>query len=143
MTPNGVYIRISGSTKGPHWLPHFVLDTLLLQEISYQTYVIGVATSLHKAKKGLWPPFPLSMGVHRIENFEQDKEEVGILYSYIFKEVSFRRHDPQGKLKEKLQQVGFVWSYAHEDLLLGELSQQQVLLKSNIPTLDQMVQIDK
>jgi hypothetical protein len=42
-----------------------------------------------------------------------------------------------------LQQDGFVWSYAHEHLLPGELSQQQVLLKSNIPTLDQMIQIDK
>ena len=42
-----------------------------------------------------------------------------------------------------MQQVGFVWSYAHEDLLPEELSQPQVLLKSNIPNLDQMVQIDK
>ena len=58
MTPDGVYIRISGSTKAPHWLPHFVLDTLLLQEISYQTFVNGVASSLHKAKKDIWPPFP-------------------------------------------------------------------------------------
>ena len=30
MTFNGVYIRISGSTKAPHWLPHFVPYTLLL-----------------------------------------------------------------------------------------------------------------
>ena len=60
-----------------------------------------------------------------------------------FKEVSFRRHDPQGKLKQNLQQVGFVWSYPHEDLYRGELSQKQVLLKSNIPTPYQMVQIDK
>ena len=30
MTPNGVYIRIFGSTKPPHWLPHFVPNTLLL-----------------------------------------------------------------------------------------------------------------
>ena len=70
MTPDGVYIRISGSTKPPHWLHHFVLDTLSLQEIAYQIYLNGVASSLHKAKKGLWPPFPLSMGVHRIENFK-------------------------------------------------------------------------
>ena len=31
MTPAGVYIRIVGSTKPPHWLPHFVPDSLLLQ----------------------------------------------------------------------------------------------------------------
>ena len=32
MTPTGVYIRIAGSTKPPHWLTHFVPDSLLLQE---------------------------------------------------------------------------------------------------------------
>ena len=47
MKPIKVYIRISGSTKHLQWLPHFVPDTLLLQEISYQTFVNGVAASLH------------------------------------------------------------------------------------------------
>ena len=60
MTLDGVYIRIAGSTKSPHWLPHFVLHTFFLQDISYQTYVNGVATSLHRNRKCLWPPFPLS-----------------------------------------------------------------------------------
>ena len=73
-------------------------------------------------KKGLWPPFPLSMGVNRIENFKKAKEEVGILSSFRFKEVIFRRHDPQGKLKEYLEKVGFTWSYSHEDLLPRDLS---------------------
>ena len=30
MTPDGIYIRISSSTKPPHWFPHIVLDTMLL-----------------------------------------------------------------------------------------------------------------
>ena len=63
--------------------------------------------------------------------------------SFKFREASFQRHDPQGILKEYLQQVGFIWSYAHENLLPGELSQQQVLVKSKIPNLDQMIKIDK
>ena len=33
MIPDGVYIRIVGITKPPHWLPHPVHDTLLLQEM--------------------------------------------------------------------------------------------------------------
>ena len=37
----------------------------------------------------------------------------------------------------------FQWSYSHENLFPGELSQQQVLFKSMIPTPDQMSQIDK
>ena len=89
MRLDGVYIRIANSAKDPHWLPHFVPDTLLLQEISYQTYVNGVVSSLHRNKKDLWPPFPLSTGVCKIEKFKQDKDEVDILASFKFKEVSF------------------------------------------------------
>ena len=74
MTFDGVYIRMVGSTKAPHWLPHFISDSLLLQVIYYQTYVNGVASSLHQAKKSLWPLFPLSMGVYKIENFKHTKE---------------------------------------------------------------------
>ena len=70
MTPDGVYIKISYSTKAPHWLPHVVSDTLLIQEISYQTYVNGVAAYLNRNKKGLWPLFPLSTKVYKIENFK-------------------------------------------------------------------------
>jgi hypothetical protein len=94
MTPNGVYIKIFGSTKLLHWLPHLVLDSLLLQEISYQTYVNCVVASLHRNKKGLWHPFPFITPVCKIENFKQAKEEVSVLASYKFREFIFRRHDP-------------------------------------------------
>ena len=39
--------------------------------------------------------------------------------------------------------MGFLCSYAHEDLLPRELTQQQVLVKSQIPTPDQMSKVDK
>jgi hypothetical protein len=39
--------------------------------------------------------------------------------------------------------VGFLWSYSHENLLPRELNQQQVLVKSQIPTSDQMSKMDK
>ena len=94
MTSTGVYIRIAGSTNPPHWLPHFLPDSLLLQEVAYQTFINGVDTSLHKYKKGVWPQFPLITPAGKIENFKQAREEVSILSSYKFQEVSFRRHDP-------------------------------------------------
>ena len=119
-----VYLRIAGSTKPPHWLPHFSPDSLLLQEVAYQIFINGVVASLHKHKKGVWSQFPLITQVGKIENFKQAREEVSILSSYKFQEVSIRRHDPQEKLKKHLQQVGFQWSYSHENLLLGVLSQQ-------------------
>ena len=143
MTLDREYIRTTSSTKPLHQFPHLVSDTLLLQEISYQTYVNGLVAYLHQNKKGLWPSFPLITQVCKIENFKQAKDEVGVLTSYIFKEVTFIRHDPQVKLKEHLQQVGFIWIYSHEDPLPGDLSQQQVLVKSQIQTPYQMTKIDK
>ena len=71
--------------------------------MDYQTYVNGVVASLHQKKKRIWPPFPLTAKVCKIESFKQAKDEVGVLTSYKFKEATFRRHDPQGKLKEQLQ----------------------------------------
>ena len=94
MTPVGVFIRITGSTKPLHLLPHLVPNSLLLQEISDQIYVNGVVASLHRNKKGLWPLFPLITLVCKIENFKHAREEVIVLSSYKFKEVSFRRHYP-------------------------------------------------
>ena len=85
MTPDGVYIKIFGSTKASYWFPNFVLNTLLLKEIFYQTYVNGVVSSLHRNKKSLWLPFPLSRGVCKIQNFKQDKDEVAMLASFKFK----------------------------------------------------------
>jgi hypothetical protein len=113
MTPDEVYIRVASSTKPPHWLPRLVPDTLLLQEISYQRYVNGVAASLDQNNKCICPLFPLITQVCKIENFKQDKDEVGVLTSYKFKEVTFKRDHPQGKLKEHIQHVGFIWSYSH------------------------------
>ena len=106
---------IAGSTKPPHLLPHFVPNSLLLQGIAYQTFINGVAASLQKHKRGLWPQFPFMTSVCKIENFRQAKDEVNLLSSYKFQEVSFRR-------KEHIEQVGFHWSYSHEDLLPRELS---------------------
>jgi hypothetical protein len=81
--------------------------------------------------------------VCKIENFKQARDEVNLLSSYKCQEVSFRRHDPQVKLKKHLQQVGFQWRYSQEELLPGELSQQHILVKSRIANPDQMFQMDK
>ena len=42
MTPDGVYLRMIRNTKVPHWLPHFISDKLLLQEISNKTHINDV-----------------------------------------------------------------------------------------------------
>ena len=70
MTSYEVYIKFVGRTKAPHWFPHFVPDTLLLQELAYQTYVNGVVASLHWNKKLIFPLFPLVTKVWKIENLK-------------------------------------------------------------------------
>lgn len=96
-----------------------------------------------KAKKGAWTPFPLSTNMCKIETVKQAKDEVNTLSSFRFKEMSFRRHDPEGLLKEHMKQINFIWPYSHEELFPGELSQQGILVKCKILTLEQMMQIDK
>ena len=89
MTPDGVYLRMIGSTKAPHWIPHFIPAKLLLQEIIYQTFINGVSIALLKENKGAWPPLPLSTKMWKIETIKQAKDELNMLYSFRFKEVSF------------------------------------------------------
>ena len=66
ITSDRVYIRMSGSIKAPHCLPHFVPDTLLLQEIAYQLICMVLLHQFINPKKGLWPPLPLSKVVYKI-----------------------------------------------------------------------------
>jgi hypothetical protein len=58
----GTYIRVYGATKVPHLLPKFVSDWLVLQEITYQTVIHGVGTTLYRDKNSIWPPLPLWVG---------------------------------------------------------------------------------
>ena len=78
-----------------------------------------------------------------MENIKQAKEEVSVLSSFKFREASFRRHDPEGLLKRHLKQINFIWPYAQDFFLSGELSQQGILVKSKIPTPEEMIQIYK
>ena len=111
--------------------------------MGYQTCINRVSASLVKAKKGAFPPFPFSIGMWKIENVRQAKDEVNVLSSCKFKEVNFQRHDLEGFFKEYLKQLNITWPYSHKDLQVGELSQHGVLIKSKIPTLEKMVWIDK
>ena len=99
MSPDRVYIRMIGITKAHHWLPHFILDKILIQEMAYHTYINGDFASLLKAKKGRWLPFPFSTGMCKIENVKQEKDYVNVLSSFKFIEVNFQRHDLKGYLK--------------------------------------------
>jgi hypothetical protein len=78
-----------------------------------------------------------------MDNIKQDKEEFSILSSFKFREASFRRHDTEGLLNRNLKKINFIWPYAHEKLLPGKIIQQGILVRSKIPTLEEIMQINK
>ena len=57
--------------------------------------------------------------------------------------MNFQRHDLEGLLKEHLKLFNFIWPYSHEELFLGELSQQGISVKYKILSIEQLIQIDK
>jgi len=56
---NGTYIRVYGATKDPHFLPRFILDKFVLQEVAYQTLMNGTGETLTRDNKLTWPPMIL------------------------------------------------------------------------------------
>jgi hypothetical protein len=55
---HGTYIRVYGATKAPHFLPRFVPNNLVLQEVEYQITIHGVGATLYRDKKAIFPPLP-------------------------------------------------------------------------------------
>jgi hypothetical protein len=81
-----MYIRVYGTMKSPHILPKFVLDKLVLQEISYQTMIHGVGACLYRDKKAIWPPLPLWVGSYSFKEIKESQAEVNTLASFHFGE---------------------------------------------------------
>jgi hypothetical protein len=105
------YLRIYGATKAPHFLPKFIPDKLVLQEISYQTVVHGVGATLYRDKKAIWPPLPLWVGSYSFKDVKEAQDEVDILTSFHFREEIFWRHDPLNIVKEHCISHRYRWEY--------------------------------
>jgi hypothetical protein len=86
---HSTYIRIYGSMKYPHLLLWFMLDRLVLQEVSYQIVIHGVGGDIYQSNKAISPPFPLYISNYFFSNTKQAHEEVNTLLSYHFGEEIF------------------------------------------------------
>jgi hypothetical protein len=73
------YIRVYGTTGAPHFLPYFILDHLLMKEISYQTMGLAVTSLLLIRNKNLYPIFPMHIGIYTIYNNSHERNEIEIL----------------------------------------------------------------
>jgi hypothetical protein len=84
LTEHGTYIIVYSSTKPLHLLPQFILDKLVLQEVTYHTIIYGVGGVLYREKKTLWPPLPLYIGLYSFSNTKKAQDEVDMLLSCHF-----------------------------------------------------------
>ena len=55
------YIMVFGNNAS-HMLPKFVLDKLVLEEISFQTVTEGIYKKCVAPKRKVWPKFPITLG---------------------------------------------------------------------------------
>lgn len=62
-----VYLPIYGATKAPHRLPHYVLDMIVLLEITFKTYVGGFGVVMTRKNKMTWTKVLLQVGSYKIE----------------------------------------------------------------------------
>jgi hypothetical protein len=56
---HGTYNTVYGAMKASHFLPRFILDRLVIQEVEYHTVIHGVSEIIYRDKKWIWPPLPL------------------------------------------------------------------------------------
>jgi len=71
---NYTYIKIFDFQKDSHLLQLYVLDRLVIKEISYQTVVLGFTTFLQNHLKKNCPTFPINIAKITPVNFPQAKE---------------------------------------------------------------------
>ena len=90
------YIIIFGVVVPRHIFPKYVLDTLFIFEIAYQSILHGVNATLKREKKKLLIPKLLYIGNFSINNFKIAKEKAQLMHESRFTQGQFIRHDTQG-----------------------------------------------
>ncbi len=88
------YVRFDGSLAPPHVLPLHVPDKLLAREISYQIVGDGSTKTLKKAKKYLWPSFPIQCGVYALHDFKHASLEIDNIACLNLATIMGRQFDP-------------------------------------------------
>jgi hypothetical protein len=100
-----------GATKPLHLVPTFILDKLVVQDVSYQTYINGVGVVLAQAKKAPFPPFPICIGSYNMENAREDKENKEELDIFHFGIERFKRPDTCGVIECHCSTCKYIWPY--------------------------------
>ena len=89
------YIRVFGSQAKPHVLPLYIPDKLLAREVAYQISAEGVTQTLKRAKKHVWPSFPLRIGMYTLHDIKHAEKEVGKMNFLTLATLPRRQYDPR------------------------------------------------
>ena len=89
------YIRVFGSQAKPHVLPLYIPDKLLAREVAYQISAEGVTQTLKRAKKHVWPSFPLQIGVYTLHDIKHVEKEAGKMNLLTLATLPRRQYDPR------------------------------------------------
>jgi hypothetical protein len=128
------YIRVYGTTRTPHLLPCFLLDCLLMRDISYQTMGSGITSLLLISNKNIWPVFPIHIGNYTISNNPHAIKEAETLQELHLFLGDPKGHEPNDLAVSQVRFVGFTHSNIHvvdfeEDRFRGVLWYEQSLHK--------------
>ena len=82
------FIRVFGSFRAPHAMPHFVIDRILMQEVCFQMSS-GFSRVLSKGKKKPWPALPLTIGAYTVKYFREVEAEGEETKSYHFRALEY------------------------------------------------------
>jgi hypothetical protein len=129
---NDTYIIIYGAMKPLHLIPQFILDKLVLQEVSYKAIIHGFGGMLYRSKKAIWPPLPLYIGKYFFQNTKQAQTKVDVLLYYKFGEARFRRHDPKNIVKDHFNRMRLSYEYTIEFL-------EEQVVHQNSKTCDEFI----
>lgn len=105
-------IRDFSTYKPPHALLMIATNKVILQEDCYQL-TSRLSKTIEKGKKGPCHVFPLTIGVHSLENFKEAEAKVEEIKGFYFVDLSLRKYDPKGVVAVHFKAVGFGWSYRH------------------------------
>jgi hypothetical protein len=130
------YIRVYGTTRALHLFTYFVLDHLLMREISYQTMGSWVTTLFQISSKKLWPVFPIHIRSYTISNCQHARKEEEALQELIQFLGEPKGHDPHEITIIHVKVFGLTHSSIHvvdfeEEKFKGILSYDEIM--HNLP----------
>lgn len=107
-SPLGTFIQMYIAEKALHVLPKFLMDKLVMQEVSYHIST-RLSTRLHWRKNPPWPSLPLQIRLYEILNLnhgEAKREEFKI---FTLGTRIFNLYDPHYIVKDYCTRVKHPW----------------------------------